>query len=226
MTSTTFEFIDRGRPDSIVLIPGWATDYRVFNSLELAFNYLVPIRLSPYTFEEALVATLEDNNLGKISLFGWSMGGFLAYEFAIRNISLVDELILVSIRGKYKKEEINKVEQALKVRKKGYLDRFFNDCFYGNHVPESKKDLFREYCRDMELDYLLNALSYLSKTEIKPELLQQIQKITIIHGEKDRIAPLCEAVEIKDAVDNARFILIEESGHIPFLEENFSRYLR
>jgi len=221
MNSTNFNFIDRGKPDSIVLIPGWATDYRIFNSLELAFNYLVPIRLSPYTFEEALVAALEDNNLSTISLFGWSMGGFLAYEFAIRNISLVDELILVGIRWKYKKEEINEVEEALKARKKGYLNRFFSDCFSGNHITKSNKDLLREYCRDMELDYLLNTLDYLSKTEIKPELLQQIQKITIIHGEKDRIAPISEAVEIKDAVNNARFILVEESGHIPFLEENF-----
>jgi len=221
MNSTNFEFIDRGKTDSIVLIPGWATDYRIFNSLELAFNYLIPVHLSPYTFEEALVAALEDNNLSTISLFGWSMGGFLAYEFAIRNISLVDELILVGIRWKYKKEEINEVEEALKARKKGYLNRFFSDCFYGNHITESSKNLLREYCRDMELDYLLDTLDYLSKTEIKPELLQQIQKITIIHGEKDRIAPISEAVEIKDAVNNARFILVEESGHIPFLEENF-----
>lgn len=226
MDSTTFEFIDRGKPDSVALIPGWATDYRIFNSLELAFNYLVPIRLSPHTFEQALLTALEDNNLSKISLFGWSMGGFLAYEFAVRNLSLVDELILVGIRWKYKKEEINEVEHALKARKKGYLNRFFNDCFYANHITESKKELLKEYCRDMELDYLINTLDYLSKTEIKPDLLQQIQKITIIHGEKDRIAPLREAVEIKDAVDNARFVLVEESGHIPFLDENFGRYFK
>ena len=226
MNSTDFEFIDRGKPDSIVLIPGWATDYRIFNSLELAFNYLVPMHLSPYTFEESLVAALEDNNLSTISLFGWSMGGFLAYEFAVRNISLVDELILVGIRWKYKKEEIKAVEEALKARKKGYLNRFFSDCFCGNNVNESNKGLLREYCRDMELDYLLNTIDYLSKTEINAELLQQIQKITIIHGEKDRIAPIREAVEIKDAVNNARFILVEESGHIPFLEENFRGYFR
>lgn len=226
MTLTTFEFIDRGKQDSIVLVPGWATDYRVFDSLELAFNYLVPICFSPYAFDEALVAALEDNNLDKVSLFGWSLGGFLAYEFAIRHIHLVDELILVSIRREYNKDKIKEIEKLLRTSKKGYLHKFYTECFCNSEqIPGSKKRLFKEYCRELELDYLLQTLDYLSNVELKPELLQQIKRITIVHGEHDRIAPLREAVEIKNAVDNARFILVKKTGHMPFLEENFGRYL-
>lgn len=226
MTSTVFKFIDRGKQNSIVLIPGWATDYRIFDSLELPFNYLMPVSLSPNTFEKALVATLEDNNLHKISLFGWSMGGFLAYEFAIRHVDFVDELFLVSIRKRYQQENIREIEESLKTRKKGFLHWFFDECFCNKEQkPGSKKDLFRIYCREMELDYLLQTLDYLAKVELEPELLQRIQKVTIIHGENDRIAPMKEVIEIKNSVANARFILVKEAGHIPFLEVDIGRYI-
>ena len=40
-----FKLIDRGFKDTILLIPGWAADYRIFDSLDLEFNYLLPMKL-------------------------------------------------------------------------------------------------------------------------------------------------------------------------------------
>lgn len=226
MISTVFKLTDRGKKDTIALIPGWATDYRIFHSLDLPFNYLIPVCLSPDTFENALIASLETYNLNKISILGWSMGGFLAYEFTLRHIDMVDHLILVSIRRKYQKENLREIEEALKTRKKGFLHWFFEECSVAKDEKlKSIKSLLKEYCQEMDLDYLLQTLDYLGKVELEPKLMQGIQKLTIIHGEKDRIAPLDEVKEMMNSVPNSRFINLENAGHLPFLESDFDRYL-
>lgn len=226
MKASIFKFIDRGRRASIVLIPGWATDYRIFNSLDLKFNYLIPINFSPFVFEKGLLTTLKDNNLNKISLFGWSLGGFLACDFALKHTDFIDKLILVSIRKRYRKEKIEEIKDSLKEKKKGYLYKFYAQCFYNREqFFYFRKNLLKRYCRELDLEFLINSLNYLSSAKLEPELLKKIKKITILHGEYDKIAPLQEAREVKNSLTQAKFILIKEAGHIPFLEKDFSRYV-
>ena len=42
--SVKFKYIDRQKPETAVLVPGWATDYRIFDTLDLDYNYLMPGR--------------------------------------------------------------------------------------------------------------------------------------------------------------------------------------
>ena len=68
-------------------------------------------------------------------------------------------------------------------------------------------------------------LDYLEKAEIKPELLNNVNKIKIIHGEDDKIAPVQEAEDITRSLPNTQWICIEKAGHAPFFKEDFSRYI-
>jgi len=217
-----FRYIDRNKKNTIVLIPGWATDYRVFDALNLEFNYLIPDVFDPYNFEDNLLAALDERGLKKISLFGWSLGGFVAAEFASKHPQSVDELILVSIRRKYKEEELTEIRGHLENNKKGYLYKFYQMCFCEG---ENKGILFRKYCWEMNLDYLLKTLEYLRDAEIRPESLHDTKRIKIIHGRNDNIAPINEAIGIKDRLKNAKFITMEDTGHVPFLKEEFKAYI-
>jgi pimeloyl-ACP methyl ester carboxylesterase len=76
----------------------------------------------------------------------------------------------------------------------------------------------------MKTDYLIEGLDYLSGHQIEPKYLEGM-KVTFIHGRKDRIAPMCEAMELKEALPQARFISIDDAGHLPFFSENFSRLI-
>ncbi|MBU0880591.1 MAG: alpha/beta hydrolase [Candidatus Omnitrophica bacterium] len=67
-----------GAKDTMLLIPGWATDYRIFNNLNIKYNYLLPVEFSPFMFSEDLLAAMKENGIKKISVLGWSMGGFIA----------------------------------------------------------------------------------------------------------------------------------------------------
>ena len=111
---TRFKYIDRGKENFLVLVPGWASDYKIFDSLDLEYNYIVPVEFSPFDFEEILLETLKTNNIKKASIFGLSLGGFLAAKFASKYPDLIDELTLVGIRKKYKAEEIREVKNNLK----------------------------------------------------------------------------------------------------------------
>lgn len=225
--STNFKFLNRGKKTTLVLIPGWAADYRVFDKLDLDFNYLLPLHLSIANFEGDLIKTLKECFLEKISLFGWSLGGFLAANFCKENSFLVDQLFLVGIRKKYDSQEIEKIKKILADRKKGYLYKFYADCFYKKeNFGYLKKNLIKDYLNQMKLDYLITGLNYLKKAEISPAILEGVKKIKIIHGEFDEIAPLQQAKELEANLPQAEFVLVKKSGHIPFLKNNFNQYLK
>ena len=226
MPKPIFEYLDRGQQKTIVLIPGWATDYRIFDSLNLKFNYLLPLNFSPFTFEDNLFNALGERRIDKISLFGWSLGGFLAAEFSIKHSNLIEELILVSIRKKYKEEEMAGIKELLKKSKRGYLYKFYTQCFSKKiSLSWFKKNLLKTYCEEFDLEYLLRTLDYLEKAQINSQELAGIERIKIIHGESDRIAPIDEAREVQEAIANAELITIENSGHIPFLEADLGKYI-
>ena len=226
MSKPIFKYLDRGQKKTIALIPGWATDYRIFDSLNLKFNYLIPLDFSPLTFESSILNALKEKGMEKISLLGWSLGGFLAAEFSIKHPNLVEELILVSIRRKYKQEEIAKIKELLKKSRRGYLYKFYGQCFSKKeNLSWFKKNLLKTYCEQFDLEYLLKTLDYLEKSWINTQELAGIERIKIIHGEGDRIAPIDEAREVQEAIPNSELITIKDSGHIPFLEEDLGRYI-
>lgn len=220
-----FKLFDRGFKNTIILIPGWATDYRIFTTLNLKkYNYLLPVELCPFSFKKDLCELLNEKFLDKILLFGWSMGGFLAADFALSYPYRIDELVLLGIRKKFDSALLKEIEAKLKKNKSAYLYKFYLDCFSKNDKEGLiwfKKHLLKDYIDKMELGNLLKGLDYLSAAQINPESLTKIEKIKIFHGEEDRIAPLDEAREIKSYLPQAKFICIPAAGHISFLNLQF-----
>ncbi len=216
------KFIDRGCPDTITLIPGWASDYRIFSGLDLKYNYLLPMDFSPFTFEREFLEALAANNLKKISLLGWSLGGFAAVELICKYREVIDEVILVGIRKKYKVKEIEPIKDYLKKNKAAYLYKFYTQCFFNKEDKLwFRKSLLKDYCEKFDLDYLLKTLDYLTEREISPELLAGVGKLRIIHGQYDQIAPIHEALEIARGLPHAVFIKISDEGHLPLRNKGY-----
>jgi len=224
MISAVFKDIYRGYRDWIVLIPGWASDYRIFDALDLKFNYLLPINFSPSRFEKDFLRVLRKKNIKNISMFGWSLGGFVAADFSSRYKDIVDELVLVAIRKKYRPQEIEFARQHLIEDKRGYLNRFYIQCFTKRRdIGWFKKNLLKDYCNKFSLNYLLQTLEYLGHAEIKTDMLKDVKKLKIIHGKLDTIAPLQEAIDIKNSLRHGELLLIEDAGHAPFLRRDFNK---
>ncbi len=221
-----FEFIHRGFKDTIVLVPGWATDYRIFSRLDLDYNYLLPVKSYPFNFKGELLRKLDQIGMGKISLLGWSLGGFLASEFALKKKKKVNELILVSICSRFNFVELEGIRRKLAKNRKAYLYKFYSDCFSGNTEGDYawfKDTLLKSYLDGMGLEYLDSGLDYFLRQHIDAASLRPIKKVRVFHGVKDRIIPLKEAEDIKGKLPKTEFIFMAETGHLPFLHPDFKK---
>jgi pimeloyl-ACP methyl ester carboxylesterase len=219
-----FEFVDRGFESVLCLIPGWATDERIFSKLELDYNYLVCKGSKPFSFEKDLLNSLDENSLPSISFLALSLGGFLAAEFAVNNPGIVDEVSLVGVRQKYPIAGLLDIEAKLKKSKKGYLYKFYEDCFFGGEASEwqsFKKGLLKEYVEDLRLNELLDGLNYLRQAELSASLLKNIKHLKFLHSSSDKIAPMDEVLELKSNIPNSCLVLMDGFGHIPFLNPMF-----
>lgn len=222
--TSKFKLVNRGADKTIVFIPGWASDYRIFSTLDLNYNYLLPVEFSPFGFGKDLRELLEKDSLDKISLFGWSMGGFLASDFASQNPDKVDELIFVSIQKKYSQELLQDIKLKLKQNKKAFLYKLYLNSFSTKDregLSWFKQHLLMSYIDELKLEDLLCGLDYLSATQINSELLAGIEKIRIFHGEEDKIASFDEARQIKLELPQAKFISLPGIGHTLFLNQQF-----
>mgnify|MGYP000441831962 CR=1 FL=1 len=77
------EFVVVGEGDpSMVLLPGWATDGRIFEGVLPGVTAVTTGPLRPDRFSRRLAAFLDRTARGPVTVVGWSLGGFLAAEFA------------------------------------------------------------------------------------------------------------------------------------------------
>ena len=220
-----FEYIDRGKKDTLVLIPGWALDYRVFGNLDLNFNYILSKNFSFFNFKKELFDFLEYKKIKKVSLFGFSLGGFLSVDFALSYPERIKKLILVSIRKKYNKDDLEEIEAALGKNKRAFLYKFYRNLFYYNLNFLRYRELFRYYIDNLSLESLMDGLSYLKIAEFSIEPLRKLNNIKFIHGKNDKIAPILEVISIKESLRNAELIVFENTGHLVFLEKNIDNTL-
>lgn len=222
---SAFKFFDRGFKETLLLIPGWATDYRIFGPLDLDFNYLMPVEFSPFDFEEKLESALKEKKLGGISILGWSMGGFVASDLMSRCPGIAKEVTFVGVRRSYREDEIERTKAYLRKDKKAFLYKFYHEFFSDNEAKALswfKGDIMKKYLSDMDLDLLLEDLDYILKARIKLGANEGV-RIKFIHGQEDRIAPIEEAMEIRGSLPRAEFISMKGVGHMPFLAADFKK---
>jgi pimeloyl-ACP methyl ester carboxylesterase len=223
-----FKFVDRSQTDYLVLIPGWAFDYKIFATLDLPYNYFHFCDQYLANFEDKLKELLAHNNIKRISLFGWSQGAFAACNFASKNPSSVEELILVSARKKYEPKNLQNIKKYISKNKAAYLYSFYRECFCKNekdHFCWLKNTLLKDYLGTISSSHLVANLDYLSQLQIQPELIKKLERVKLVHGTEDKIAPINEAADIANALPQAQFICFEHTGHLPFLQKDFSKRL-
>lgn len=225
LPNTLFNFIKRGFKETLLLLPGWASDYRIFTLLDLEYNYVLPRNCSPFIVEQEFPSLLENYGLKDISILGWSLGGFIGYRLGQKFPQKIKEITLVGIRKKYTQKELESLRTALAQNKKAALGQFYRN-FFSPKEQETyrwfKNTLWQSYLAEFDIAHLLAGLDYLSTAEINPLAAPPVP-LKIIHGQNDKIAPLQETVEIKKALPHVRYSCIAGAGHPVFLNPEFKK---
>ncbi|MFA4842401.1 MAG: alpha/beta hydrolase [Candidatus Omnitrophota bacterium] len=219
-----FKFINRSFNKTLFFLPGWATDYRIFAPLDLDYNYIFPFEFSPFTISQDIPGILESLRIKKVCLFGWSMGAFLAADYAIKNPALVEELIMVSIRKRFPLQALSEIAEKIKFNKRAYLHKFYSEVFspYDTQgLNWFKQALEKYYIDKFNKEELLAGLDYLKGARISARQLSALENIKVLQGGLDTICPLNEAAEVISQIPQAEFICLKNCGHIPFLNPEF-----
>ena len=229
MTSpaSEFEWRDRGFRKTLLLVPGWATDHRIFAPLDLEFNYLAPTVFSPRDFKERLLDAMGRYRLERVAVLGWSLGGYLALEFACEHPERIVEgaLFAVGMREHYERDAIEATRSRLARSRAAYLRRFYEACFSaGEREARSwfERELLAAYLERMELNGLLEALDYLAGASLAAQAPGGM-KVTFIHGSLDRIAPVEAMLAVRARLPGAELVRLEAAGHAAFLNPQFKR---
>ena len=223
-----FKFIDRKQNRHLVLFSGWAFDHRIFQLMDLPYNYIFYCSESLADFEGELKKVLDTNSIDKISLLGWSQGAFIACNFAGSCPAVIEEIILAGARQKYDKDGLEKIKQYLTKNKTAYLYSFYKECF-----GPCEKDLYRRfkdtllknYLEEFSLEQLIKGLDRIGRAKIDVNSLKEIENIKIVHGRADSIAPVDEAVQLSKSLPQSQLIVFDEAGHLPFLQKDFKKRL-
>ncbi len=209
---------------TVVLLPGWATDGRVFAGLFPRATAATTGPLLPEGFSRRLAAFLDRSGArAPVTLLGWSLGGFLAAEFAREYPERVGRAILVGVRRAYPAGDVEAAREALLRDREACLSGFYAQCFFPSQKAALRRfraGLQKEYLREMDEGTLLPGLSYLAAARLSGDLLPRCP-VVLVHGEGDVVAPADEAEGVARESGRAAFLRIPGAAHAAFLSEGF-----
>jgi len=218
-----FFVVGGGGNPSMVLLPGWATDGRIFEGVLPGVTAVTTAPLRPDRFSRRLAAFLDRTARGQVTIVGWSLGGFLAAEFAREYPDRVRRVVLVGIRRGYTEGDVGAILRSLSADTGSCLSGFYAQCFYPSQMPAYRRfraGLQAAYLREMDGDTLREGLSYLASAKLSAGTLPACP-VAIVHGEKDVVAPLAEAEGVARERGNATFHPLSGAAHAAFLADGF-----
>ena len=239
-----------GAGEPLILIPGFAsgawTWFRQTEELAADFqvitfdprgignskieNFLDAENLSLETFVRDVLQVLDDLKIEKAHMLGASFGGFVAQEFALKFPQRLNKLILACTtaggQGHVKPDiEILRSfspDPALSVgeRIRKFIRPAFTDQFNAEQAREVEK-----VCRLRETHTVAEAVyfaqlqtAFTFNTEDKIGAIEN--ETLVIAGDRDRVVPAQNSVNLAAKLPNAELRIIENGSHMFFIENS------
>lgn len=224
-------FQKEGYGDSIILLHGWGTDSTTFNDIIniLKQKYLVYAIDLPgfgksaepdkyYTLDDyvnLLREFIKDKNIKNPIILGHSFGGRIAIKYA--SIYKVSKLILVDSAGLKPKNYLRtKIKILVYKLKKKWYKLTKNVMKYNRIVNSSGSSDYKNASIAMKRTLSKVVSEYLDRR------LKKIEAETlIIWGKNDDVTILRDAKKLNKKIKNSGLIIIDGSGHFPYLDNRY-----
>ena len=173
-------------------------------------------------FRQTFLAAAEH---APLNLVAFSMGGYLALEFAITHPDKVSSLITVSssaygLHAAEKKQRHSAIQYLKTHRYTGIADARLKQMLHATrHRDEPIKQIMRDMDEELGVETLITQLTVTSERE---NLMDRLPEITcpslILGGDEDPFLTLPQKQAMTDAIPNARTDTAPVCGHMVPLE--------
>ena len=158
-------------------------------------------------FADNVVEYLKANKIGKINIFGYSMGGYVGLNVARKNPELVDKIVTLGTKFGWTKEVAEKEIRMLNPDKIEEKVPKFAAKLASIHTANNWKEVVR---KTADMMYGLGTGKKMTNEE-----LSKITHETLIGlGSLDRMVSQEESLESVKALPNANFQVIEGFPHL------------
>ncbi len=157
-------------------------------------------------FADAVVDFLDSNSLDKVSIFGYSMGGYVGMYLAKRNPERIERLITLATKFHWDEETSYKEVQMLNPEKIEAKIPAFAAELKRRHHPADWKEVLRatgNFLTDMGKNNPLKSDDY---PEINIPIL-------ILLGDRDKMVTLDETVKVYKLLPGAQFGVLPNTPH-------------
>ena len=231
----------QGSGIDIVLLHGWGMHGRIWGEFaqELARSFRVHAvdlpgygrsrACEPYTLENIAdnIAPLMPSTC---TVLGWSQGGQVALDWALRYPSQIAQLVLMATTPRFVRgpgwecgmdvEMLEGFARGLKENRTATLQRFLALQAQGDAHAGAVLRRLRQCMRaggDASAGVLDAGLRMLKATDLRQNLSRIAQPALILHGERDTIVPLAAAEYLASELPNAEFEIRAGAAHAPFV---------
>lgn len=211
-------------------------DYRIV-SIDLPGHGLTSApagyRASIENYRDIVAAFVRTQNLGRFALAGSSMGGNVAWEYALAHPEQVEALILVDASGwEDTRAEFSEEPAIFKLLRNPVIGPLMRGLDNTRLIRQGLEASFGDpafvddamVARYAELsrapghrDILLQiTLGFRERNYATPERLAALEMpVLILSGDQDRLVPPEHAQQFHDAIAGSELVMFEGIGHIP-----------
>ncbi len=226
----------RGSGSPLLLIHGFPFDHSIWMDvaplLEGEFDLILPdLRgfgesstvdkfYSTADMARDLVSLLDALGIGKTSLAGHSMGGYVALAFAKQYPERVHRLALVASQAAGDSLERKEVryKTAAEAAEKGV--RVVVEAMIGKLTASpGARSRIRPLMEEQTVTGVIGALKAMAEREDSSAFLASFNRpVFLIHGDADELIPIERALEIKAILPSTVLSALYGGGHMPMLE--------
>lgn len=237
----TLHYTTLGAGRDLVLVHGWGTHGGIWTELAdgLAPHFRVHVvdlpgcgestDCDPYSLDQ-IASMLADDMPPRCGVVGWSLGGQIALAWARIAPEQVERIALIATSPCFARREgwrhavspeiLQEFARALAVDGVGTLQRFFSLEALGDERTREAAARLRACAKQrgaLSPAALAGGLHILLEADQRAELASIPQPVLVLHGERDRVAPLPAGQHLTRALPNAELIVIPGAAHVPFV---------
>lgn len=213
----------------LVMLPAFMTTRALWDAQVAALSDIASIdvvELSPYDSIGRMAEAALDRAPDRFALAGLSLGGFTAFEIMRRAPDRVTRLALVSTGASLDTPERMEARKAqVEAVRAGKFDDVAEGLVKAMQSPTrpfapAALDTLRQMVWETGPEcFLRQQKAMINRPDSRPDLAQIACPTLLIHGRDDQPWPFEGAEEMARSIPHARFVAIDDCGHLSSLDK-------